>query len=439
MDSPELTEASRDIVSTGARVIGLRAFIYGIGFATNVLLARALGPEGRVIYALPAVITSILVVISHLSLEQSHVFLAARGIALRTLWANSLFATGLLGAGSWALTATLYALGGPELFGTLPVSWIAVCVSIVPLYLLTIYWTSLLQLDRRLAVAYRSFLAASLAQLGVCGALYAAQALTPFRALLTLFVYPTASSVLLLGASMRAGLAGARLDRPTLARSMAFGLKTHAGTLAYYMLLRFDALLVHRVLGFRELGLYSLATSLAEALWLLVEPLSAALLPHQVRAGRRDERQLAFATARMSVCFVVLAGTVCWIGAPYGFRFIYGPGFSDAAWPFRLLIPGVVALVIQRPLMPIVVKEGRPWLVSALGVSVLGLNIVMNLVLLRAVGIMGASIASSVCYTMLAAAYVLVTREHGVVGFKDLIPRSADVLRFLSRPAAELQ
>lgn len=438
MDSRQFGEVCRDIISTGTQVVSLRAFIYGTGFLTNVLFARALGAEGRGVYALPAVITALLVAISHASLEQGHVFLAGRATALRTLWANTLVATGVLGAGSWALTAILYALGGPRVFGGIPALWISVGAAMVPLYLLTTYWTSLLQLDLRLAKAYRSLLAASVVQLGVCGVLYAARALTPFRALLTLFVYPAASTVFLLGASMRAGLVSARPDRATLAQSLVFGLKAHSGILAFYLLLRFDALIVQRLLGYRELGLYSLATSLAEALWLLMEPLAAALLPHQVRAGKGDERRLAFATARMSVFLALVAGAVSWIGAPYGFGHIFGPDFADAVWPFRLLIPGIVALVIQRPLLPIVVKEGRPWLVSGLGALTLGLNVVGNLILLRAVGIVGASIASSACYLLLTAAYVLVTRADGVVGFRDLIPRVADVRRLVPRIAGEL-
>jgi O-antigen/teichoic acid export membrane protein len=106
---------------------------------------------------------------------------------------------------------------------------------------------------------------------------------------------------------------------------------------------------------------------------------------------------------------------------------VYGAGFEAAVGPFILLLPGVVALAIQRPLGPLLVKRGRMGLVAVFGAVTLGLNVVLTIVLLHVLGIRGAAVASSVCYIGLAVAYVAVTR--GERGWRALVPTSVDVAR----------
>ena len=100
-------------------------------------------------------------------------------------------------------------------------------------------------------------------------------------------------------------------DRGLLRRSIAFGLRAQFATLFTFLLLRGDQLLVQRVLGFEELGLYALAVVLAELLWLATDPFAASLLPHQVRAADGDDRRLGFATARLGF---VVALCMCVVG-----------------------------------------------------------------------------------------------------------------------------
>jgi O-antigen/teichoic acid export membrane protein len=138
---------------------------------------------------------------------------------------------------------------------------------------------------------------------------------------------------------------GASSDRALLRRAIGFGLRVQVATTFTFLLLRVDQLLVQRLLGFRELGLYSLAVILAELLWLVTDPFAASLLPHQVRAEGGDERRLGFATARLALAVGLVGGVAAWVLAPYAIRIAYGEAFVDAAWPFRLLLPGVVALV----------------------------------------------------------------------------------------------
>ena len=222
-------------------------------------------------------------------------------------------------------------------------------------------------------------------------------------------------------------MVGVGLDRSLMWQALRFGLKTYLGAILFLLLLRADELLVRGLVGYRALGLYSLAVTLAELLWLLTDPLAAALLRHQVLAMQGDERRLGYAMARLSFLVAFLGGTIAWISAPYLIGLIYGEVFAEATWLFRFLIPGIVAIAIQRPLAAIVVKDGRPWTITSIAGAVFLLNLVLNLALLPMVGVMAASVASSLCYLLLCLAYVIATQRKGVVDWHDLIPRTSDV------------
>ncbi len=333
-------------------------------------------------------------------------------------------------------------LAGPRFLGGLPASWIAVAVAQLPLLLTSLYWAGLLQLDGGLTTAVRATVAGTVVHASVIVGLAIAGGLTPFRVLAVTWVSVGVTWALLLRAGVRRGTAGSRSDRGLLRRAMAFGLRAQFATLFTFLLLRVDQLLVQRVLGFEELGLYALAVVLAELLWLATDPFAASLLPHQVRAAEGDDRRLGFATARLGLLVALGLCVVGWIVAPFAIRLAYGDAFVDATWAFRWLLPGVAAIAAQRPLYAIVTREGRMGLAAAMNAAALALNIVLNLALLERLGIVGASVASSVTYILLGVGYVLATRRPGVVSWRDLVPRRSDLARLAggsrrSRPARD--
>jgi O-antigen/teichoic acid export membrane protein len=432
-ESEALGATLRDATTTGVRVVALRLASYAVGLVASVLIARALGPHGRGLYVYPLAILGVAMALGHLGIEQANVYLASRGVDLPILWANGLAVSVIVGPLAWAVVAGLYYGIGASGFGGVPFVWLAVALGQIPILLQALYWTSVLQLNGRLTTAMRASLAGVALHAALTVLLFATGTLSPFRVLLLAWVANGSAWVLLLLAGSRAGIARLHPDTAQLKKAVLFGLKAHGGLIFVFLLLRVDQLMVKSFLGFTSLGLYALATMLAELLWLLTDPMAAALLPHQVRAGERDARQLGYATARLNLAMALVMGTVAWIAAPLAIRVVYGSAFVGAASAFRLLLPGSVLLSAQRPLGAIVLKDGRPWLGTLFGGGALILNVSLNLALLPHLGINGASIASSICYAGIAAAYVLATRRRGVVGWRDLVPRPSDLRLLFGR------
>ena len=64
-DQTELLATLERSTRTGVHVIGLRVATYAIGFAGSILIARAVGPEGRGRYVLPLAVLAIVFTIGN--------------------------------------------------------------------------------------------------------------------------------------------------------------------------------------------------------------------------------------------------------------------------------------------------------------------------------------------------------------------------------------
>ena len=435
----EIASGLARATSTGVHVMGLWILANAVGFAASALIARSLGPVGRGLYAYPVAILGIMVAFGHIGLEFAQIRLASQGQDLRRMWANATVVSVLLGGLCWAGLAIVVVIY-PRTTGGLPLWWLVLPAGLVPIALMSLYWASLLQIDGRLVVtAHASWIGAAV-QAATVGVLFGLHELTPFRVLMLQWLLNGSTWLLLLLACRRAGLVCLRPDRDLLWRSVAFGVKAYGAQAIFYLVLRVDQVLVRGFAGYRQLGLYTLATTIAEMLWLVTAPLAAALVPHQVRASSGDGHRLSFAMVRRSLWISMSAAAAAWLLAPLAIRVVYGSAFVGAAPALRLLLPGIVALGATRPLLAMLLKEGRAAVLTVLGLGVLCVNVALNVALLPRIGIRGSSIASSVCYAALALSYVILARRQARPRVRDDDPlRVAFVVGTLNRGGTEGQ
>lgn len=422
----QLLETLERSTRTGVHVAGLRMITYALAFLSSIMVTRALGPDGRGRYALPVAVLSIVLALGNLGLEHAQIYLAGRGAPLSVLWMNSTVLGIAVGVITWLMAGALFLLPAPPVSGTIPVAWIVLTLAQVPILLHILYWLNLLQLGGRVRAGVAVSMLVAGVQLGIVTVLATRGALSPFGFLVVIGAMNLLTWCLILVIGARAGLTHGRVDRTLMKEGLRFGVRAQLGIVFVFLLFRVDQILVQRFLGFDALGLYTLAVTLAELLWLASAPFAAALLPHQVSAEGDGDVELGYASARLSLIMVGVLASIAWVGAPFLIELAYGPEFAPAVWPFRLLLPGVAALAVQRPLAGVLLKRGRATLVSALGGLALVVNVCMNLLLLQSLGIVAAAISSSLAYSLLACSYVLATRDVGGDAIHRLRPSFAD-------------
>jgi O-antigen/teichoic acid export membrane protein len=111
----------------------------------------------------------------------------------------------------------------------------------------------------------------------------------------------------------------------------------------------------------------------------------------------------------MAVGAVVAA----WLAGPV-ITSLYGTPFTPAIPAFVWLMPGIALLSVYTILMNYFAAAGMPWVVVIAPAIGLAVNVLLNLRLIQALGIVGASISSSIAYGIMlvvAATYYLRSRS----------------------------
>jgi O-antigen/teichoic acid export membrane protein len=261
------------------------------------------------------------------------------------------------------------------------------------------------------------------------------------------FLY--AWSITYLGGALVMALLAARLGgrlRPSLPaiRTLAgFGLRAHWGAIAQQALTRFDVYTLNAVVGTRAVGQYSLATTLAERLWMPPAALSSSSVAAVARLAKDDAALLTARVARLSILLMAAMAVPLAVTAPWLLPFVFGRSFAASVTPLAILLPGAGMLGALLVLQNYVFTQlQRPGLLSQIFCADLAVSVPLYLLLISRHGIAGAAVGSTFSYAVAFGAVLAVfCRDSGVPVRRVLLPRPDDVghvVRLLRRPFASV-
>lgn len=394
--------------ATASATLVVQVATYLLMFAVSILIARGLGPVGRGEYYLPVTAGVIAVVLVHLGLEGANTFFVSeRRYTLREVAAASTFLAPISGLVGAAGLIAVYAVTNDSLLKGVSWSAFLVVTLALPLQVHVLWAMNVFALGGRVVRAQFAQLSGALLQLVLLLPVVLAGRLTVLYALATYVAWIAAPWVLLVAWSRSFAPLRPAYDQRLLRQVVGFGLKLQASFVFTYLLFRSDIFLVNVMLGTRQVGIYSQAVMLAEPVMLLTVPLVLTALPLQASMVIQDAGRLAFKTARFSAVFTLvlsaLLAATMWLGIPL----LFGDDFVGAYAALVTLLPGIVALSMARPLGTWLLRQERPWVLTAFGAAAFAANVVLNLLLLPAVGIVGASLASSGAYIGLTGALIV--------------------------------
>ncbi len=163
---------------------------------------------------------------------------------------------------------------------------------------------------------------------------------------------------------------------------------------------RADSLIIEQLRGVSELGIYSAAYRYLDAFNLIPQALFHNLFPLAAREGNVKKRQIAKMVAVMSALGLIV-GAGMFLASDFLITFLMGPAYAAAAEVLRYFSVVIVLFFFNAPLNTIIqsskrVKSYVPWLGG-----VVGLNIVLNLLLVPRLGNMGAVYTMMICEGLL--------------------------------------
>ena len=415
----------------GTRVVQLISTI-----VVSFLLARLLGPEGRGVYAVLILVPTTLFAIGQLGLPQAMVFYAGRGARLRDLERHTL--TIGLPVSATLVVLTLVALPVLEktVLRTAPDDLLRLALLVVPLRLIATLAGSVLygrQAFRvyNLILAAQSVLAVALVLLivgivgaGVFGAL---------GAYLLMLAVGTAAVLVQLDRVRRAAREGAPVSGGQL---FAYGLRLYPASVGNFFGYRADVFLLGWLVGSSaQIGLYSVAVSLAELVFNVPDSVSTVLFPRMASADREEADRLAPAVSRLTV-LVTLGAAVAMVPASWLALWLLLPAFLEGMPALVVILPGIVSLAVAKVLTSYLSGIDRLTPIAGASLGSMGLNIVLNLVFIPAWGIVGAAAASLASYTVYGALMVwFAARESGASWSAFILPTPDDFRRIAAFPA----
>ncbi len=397
-----------------AWTFGARILMTLNSVAAGIIVARWLGAEGVGQLGVITVAVSMVVQLGSAGLPSANTYFVAKDRRLyHPVAVNSLLFALVLG-GVLGLGLSLLAEARPYWFGFISPRLIRVAAISIPFQLLT-----LIGLNIFLAIGnVRRFNLLDLSGQSVV-LLNAAVALIILKSdLSVLIALNTAASIIVAvivvlligtyGAKLKDRMQSWRLDLGLLVRMMSYGLKFHLAILAAALMFRADLLLVNHFRGAAEAGVYSIATQLSMLLIMLPGVIATLLMP-RVAAEQDVNGEMTSKVSRHAV-FIMLI--ICLVAAPLSFflPLLYGRGFADVTVQLLVLLPGVYLVGIQSVLAQHFNAMGLPAAVPTFWLVTLLVHIVLLLALVPRLGALGASLASTLSYTMIFALMLLYFR-----------------------------
>jgi O-antigen/teichoic acid export membrane protein len=400
-----------------------------LALATSIIVARELGPDGRGAYGLFVLSAAIGAMVFGLGVGNAAIYyLNKRELTLR----QALSAAHSVVLLSMVATALVVAVLSPffeeELFGDDVSSWLLIAAVPVILYL---------QLLRLLFQGLNRFIDLGVTTIGqqvLLLALVSVAALTtdatPTEMVIYLVISGAAAATYAL---LRLGLRHVDLRalvRPpidALRPLVRFGVQGEVGNVLQLFNYRLDQYIVRGFVSLAGVGIYAVATSLTEAVFIIANAVALVLMPRLTSADADDAAWMAPVATRNTVLIALAASLVLAVLAPVLLPPLFGEAYEDSVQALWLLLPGTVALAGSKVLTSYIFSQGRPAVNTFITLVALIVTVVADLILIPWIGVNGAAIASSIAYGVhFCVALYAFQRISGQPWIAAVVPRASD-------------
>jgi len=409
--------------------LGAQLLLVVCGAATTVIVARLTGTHGAGAYSVAVQIGALVVIGGGLGIDFGLIYFAARDRMNQSDLAPTLLWFGLawgavLAAGGYAAAQ---ALAGSLLKGV-GGSVILASVAAVP-FMLAVRYLRYFLLGRNqllpfnavnvvLALAWVILVAVAVALLGggVVGAVWAYAAANVVAFVAALVLVPTAL-----------GVPNLRRAFTALRTVAAFGLRAQLSTVLQFFSYRFDLFLVNATAGLGATGVYSVATLLAESVWYIPSAVALVLAPRVAAGVEGDDDEVTEAICRSTVLVSVAGAVLIAALAPLLVLVLFGAAFLPAVVPLWVLLPGVVALGLDKPIASYQLGRGRPQISLYVTLIATPITVAAYLLLIPRYGIVGAAAGSTISYVATTAIEIVYLQRVSPLRLRNLvIPRRSD-------------
>ncbi|NPA93750.1 MAG: flippase [Chloroflexi bacterium] len=385
-------------ITMGSRLIALV-----IGLGASAVLARALGPEGKGMYALAVLLPSMIVALGSFGLDSATIYYTAREeISWRIILGNNVvlsFVQGFLGILAGFIIVRVF---HENLFKDIAISILNFSLVLIPINFFFhsvryILWGAqrVKEFNQVILIQRGIFFILSVVVLwafnmGVIGAIGAT------------FISILAAAVLAFHwAKMISGGVVLSLNPVYIRKAFTYGFQAYLANILGFLNYRADMFLVNWLMGPAAAGLYGTGVDIIERGWLISQVAGAMIFPRVAAAKNSRTKLLLTPLVARTVFWITAGGVVVLVFiSDWLVYFLYSEAFLPAARALRGLAIGVISLSVGRVLSNDIAGRGRPVFNIYVGLATIVVNVILNFLWIPRYGIEGAAWASSVSYTI---------------------------------------
>ena len=407
--------------------------VFILSFFISIIIARLLGPEKKGVYSLILFLPGLMTMIFGFGLDASTIYhYGKKEISLSDLIAHNNFLVIILSFLAILSGCIVIFLGYNTYFVNIDRGYLFLALALIPLGL----YSSMLKAVLRAKDEFKKLNIANFLSTLVLGLFVLLLFLRASVGLLVFIQIGALFAGIIVLIEMTKGSVHFSFKREPvfIRKSLLYGVKVHFSNIISYFHYRVDLIIINMLMTPLFVGYYSLAVNIAEKAWMLSQSISSVLFSRITKEDNGDDQN---STVRISL-FITFWGTISllfvltfWGG--FLIPMIYGNDYLPSYPLIKLLAPGIIMLSISRILSADLAARGYPQKTIIPKLTMLLLNIVLNLLFIPKYGIGGAAMATSITYTMSSVMIIVIHRKISSSDFFRFFYLSRNDIRKLKR------
>ncbi len=378
--------------------------VFVLGFPISIIIARTLGPMGKGVYSLILLIPSIIIVFANFGIGSANVyFVGSKRYKIQDIVSNSLILSFFLGSISVLMFWGLVQFDFFQKFITtnqIPLFYLWMIIFTIPISLLLDYFRNIIRgkgeiinyNKTRILEAFVQLVAVVIFLLlfkkGVFGAVLSYNFAIIAAILFTIIFIKKITGLHL------------SLNKNLLKDSAIYGGKVNLANALSYLNYRSDMFFIAIFLTPAAVGFYSLAVGMCEKLFMIPGAIATVLFPRISSISSSEADDFTPKVARHTLFFLLISSLLLLLLAKPLITIFFGSIFLPSVKPLILLLPGIIAFGIGGLLAADLSGRGKPEFAVFSSFACFIVDIILNFILIPRFGVSGASIASSIAYSI---------------------------------------
>lgn len=194
-----------------------------------------------------------------------------------------------------------------------------------------------------------------------------------------------------------------------IAAMLSYGTRAHIGNVLGILNYRLNYYIILDIVGPTSVGMFAVTAAICEALWIISSAAAAVIFPMAAsNDSTSPEGFIKTLTVARWVFYLTSLATILLVAALWPIiHFALGAAYRSIDTLIYILIPGVLSLSFARVLANDIAGRGKPMINTLIAGAALLVNTLVNFLLLPVIGLIGAAVAASISYTLLAGLTVL--------------------------------